>query len=225
MTTDKALFKKAVLEVLSQNYEQELANCQETAKCSKKHYVRISEIIGIPVSRLISKRRSIKKTLVALLIASALLLAGCTAYIYRNEIKGFIEEFYDTYVKVSYSGEQANNDSQIEEYYSLSYVPEGYKLVSESQTPLYVRYKWTTDTGKKLMFEQMLIDVSSHSLDSEKGSALIITHNQLNIYCRINNGSFHYFWNDGKYILNLYSSVELHQDELKKIIDSILLQP
>ena len=96
MTTDKALFKKAVLEVLSQNYEQELANCQETAKCSKKHYFRISEIIGIPVSRLISKRRSIKKTLVALLIASALLLAGCTAYIYRNEIKGFIEEFYDT---------------------------------------------------------------------------------------------------------------------------------
>lgn len=221
MTADKELFKKAIIEALSEKYDQTLAICQENARCSKQHYIRMSEITGIALSGLISKRKSIKKALVALLIAAALLLAGCTAYVYRNDIRGFAEKFFDTYIKVSYSDEQMENDNCIDEYYTLSYVPEGYQLVSEMKNDLRAKYIWETTTGKRLMFEQMLIDGTVIIFDSEEGETQIITCGDITIYCRNYNGQYHYTWNDGKYIMLLYINEQLTEDQLNSILDGL----
>ena len=167
MIAEKQLFKRAILEALSQKYEQELAECREDAKCSKEHYLRISEITGIPLARGMGKRRSLRRTFVAVLIAAALLLAGCTAYVYRNAIKDFFEEVYDTHIKVFYSGEQTDNELYIKEFYSLSYVPEGYQLVREVKNEVCVRYIWESQTANTLVFQQSLINESDFFLDSD----------------------------------------------------------
>lgn len=222
MIAEKQLFKSAILEALSQKYEQELAKCQENAKCSKEHYLRISKITGIPPARVMGKRRSIRKTFVAVLIAAALLLAGCTAYVYRNTIKEFFEEVYDTHIKVSYSGEQTDNESYIKEVYSLSYVPEGYQLVKEVKNEVCVRYIWESQTGNTLVFQQSLIKESDFFIDSDVENMLCIEYNGISVYLRSNNNVWLYLWNDGKYGMSIDSEQKLSEDELEKIIDGIV---
>ena len=223
MTAEKQLFKSAILEALSQKYEQELAECREDAKCSKEHYLRISKITGIPLARVMGKRRSIRRTFVAILIAAALLLAGCTAYVYRNEIKDFIEEFYDTYIKVSYSEAQIENESYIREVYSLSYVPEDYQLVSEVKNALYVKYMWKSKNGDTLVFEQSLIKESDFFLDSEVEGMQCIEYNGVFVYRRSNNNIWLYFWNDDKYGMSIDSDQKLSDEVLQEIIEGIVI--
>lgn len=223
MTAEKQLFKSAILEALSQKYEQELAECREDAKCSKEHYLRISEITGIPLARVMGKQRSLRRTFVAVLIAAALLLAGCTAYVYRNAIKDFFEEVYDTHIKLSYSGEQTDNELYIKEFYSLSYVPEGYQLVSELKNALYVKYMWKSQTGNTLVFEQSLIKESDFFLDSNAENMLCTEYNGISVYLRSSNNVWLYFWNDGKYAMSIDSEQKFSDDELEKIIDGIVI--
>lgn len=223
MTAEKQLFKNAILEALSQKYEQELAECREDAKCSKGHYLRVSEITGIPLARVMGKRRSLRRTFVAVLIAAALLLAGCTAYVYRNTIKEFFEEIYDTHIKVFYSGEQTDNELYIKEFYSLSYVPEGYQLVREVKNEVCVQYIWESQTGNTLVFEQKLIKESDYFIDSDVENMLCTEYNGISVYLRSNNNVWLYLWNDGKYAMSIDSEQKLSDDELKKIIDGIVI--
>lgn len=223
MTAEKQLFKNAILEALSQKYEQELAECREDAKCSKGHYLRVSEITGIPLARVMGKRRSLRRTFVAILIAAALLLAGCTAYVYRNAIKDFFEEVYDTHIKVFYSGERTDNELYIKDIYSLSCVPEGYQLVKEEKNPVCVRYIWESENGDTLIFEQKLIKESDLFIDSEVDNMLCVDYNGIFVYLRSNNDAWLYLWNDGKYGMYIYSEQKISDDELKKIIDGIVI--
>ena len=223
MTAEKQLFKSAILEALSQKYEQELAECREDAKCSKEHYLRISEITGLPLARVMGKRRSLRRTFVAVLIAAALLLAGCTAYVYRNAIKDFFEEVYDTHIKLSYSGEQTDNELYIKDIYSLSYVPEGYQLVREVKNEVCVRYIWESKSGDTLVFQQSLINESDFFLDSDAENMLCTEYNGISVYLRSSNNVWLYFWNDGKYGISIDSEQKLSDEVLEKIIDGIVI--
>ena len=223
MTAEKQLFKSAILEALSQKYEQELAECREDAKCSKEHYLRISEITGLPLARVMGKQRSLRRTFVAVLIAAALLLAGCTAYVYRNTIKEFFEEVYDTHIKLSYSGEQTDNELYIKEFYSLSYVPEGYQLVREVKNEVCVRYIWESKSGDTLVFQQSLINESDFFLDSDTEDMQCIEYNGVFVYLRSVDNLWIYLWNDGKYGMYIDSDQKLSDDELEKIIDGIVI--
>ena len=223
MTAEKQLFKSAILEALSQKYEQELAECREDAKCSKEHYLRISEITGIPLARVMGKRRSLRRTFVAVLIAAALLLAGCTAYVYRNTIKDFIEEFYDNYIKVSYTEEQPKNESCIKDTYSLSYVPEGYHLVREVKNEVCVQYAWESKNGDTLIFEQSLINESDFFLDSDAEDMQCIEYNGVFVYLRMFDDLWLYLWNDGIYGMSIASEQKLSDEVLEKIINGVVI--
>jgi hypothetical protein len=223
MIAEKQLFKRAILEALSQKYEQELAGCREDAKCSREHYLRVSEITGSPLVQVMGKRRSIRRTFVAILIAAALLLAGCTAYVYRNAIKDFFEEVYDTHIKVFYSGEQTDNELYIKEFYSLSYVPEGYQLVREVKNEVCVQYIWESQTGNTLVFEQKLIKESDYFIDSDIENMLCTEYNGISVYLRSNNNVWLYLWNDGKYAMSIDSEQKLSDEVLERIIDGILI--
>lgn len=223
MIAEKQLFKRAILEALSQKYEQELAGCQEDAKCSKEHYLRISKITGIHLARVMGKRRSIGRTFVAILIAAALLLAGCTAYVYRNEIKDFIEEFYDNYIKVSYSEGKINENFEITEFYSLSYVPAGYELISETHNTLYAGYWWKSSSGEVIIFEQIPNDKSKNTLDLENGYTKNINFGNINIYCRVEQNCCFYLWNNGKYLFSMTSSKDISEEELFRIFNGIVV--
>ena len=150
---ERELFKKALSEAMAQKYDEELSECEENAICSQKHYDKMQKIIGRNICR--SKKRLTKKSLIAIIVAAALLLTGCTAaYIYRDEIRDFVEEIYDEFIKLTYDDEEQNPVGGIKEQYELTYVPEGYEKTNEKITSLYIYYEYTNVNKNKLTFRQ-----------------------------------------------------------------------
>ena len=217
---DRELFKKALSEAMTQKYDEELAGCEENAICSQKHYDKMQKIIGRNICR--PKKRLTKKSLIAIIVAAALLLTGCTAaYIYRDEIRDFVEEIYEEFIKLTYDDEDKTSGTGIKQSYELRYVPEGYEKITEKITPLYVYYEYENEDGVKLTFTQSPIDGSNFYFDNEDGNTTIYEYNGYKIYCRVLNSTYHYTWNDGYYSLTIDSNTFLSENELNKIIDGI----
>lgn len=104
----RELFKKALSEAMAQKYDEELAGCQENSICSPRHYDKMQKIIGNDTYNL--KKKWSKKSLIAIIIAAALLLSGCAAaYIYRDEIRNFVEEVYEKFIKLTYDDGQQSS--------------------------------------------------------------------------------------------------------------------
>lgn len=222
MTTDnRELFKKALVEALYSKYENEIKESSgESAICSPAHYNKLRRL-GIKVKEQRVGRIS-KKSFVAILVAAALLLVGCTAYAYRDKIFDFIETVYEDYILVTYDSGKANDAEKIiEEPYILSYIPEGYELIKESQTPVRVYYKWQNNDNNRITFRQVTLDGTAFQLDVEQGYTEKLKCGNYIIYFRIIEESYHYIWNDGEYALTLTSYVELSDEEISKIIDGI----
>lgn len=218
--SNKSLFQQAIFDGISQKYDEELSTNEETTDCSQKHYLKMSRILNFRIVNESNKKFN-KRTLIAILIAAALLLTSCSVYIFREQIFDFIEEIYDKYIKVSYNEEQKDDGETIEEVYAANYVPEGYELKEEVSNPLMVYYMWENAASETIVFEQFNLSSSAFLLDGEQGSTMIFEHNQLKIYCRQIDNSYYYIWSDGYYAITVNSSVELDKNELIKMIDNI----
>lgn len=220
---DRELFKKALSEAMAQKYDEELAGCEENAICSQKHYDKMQKIIGRNICH--PKKRLTKKSLIAIIVAAALLLTGCTAaYIYRDEIRDFVEEIYEEFIKLTYDDEEQNPVGGIKEQYELTYVPEGYEKTNEKITPIFVHYEYENGDGEKITFSQNPLDGSNFYFDSEQGYTKVYEYGEYKIYCRILDSTYHYTWNNGIYSLTINSSVALTNDELNSIVDGIRTQ-
>ena len=150
---NRILLKQAILDGMSQKYEEEMALNEETADCSKQHYVKMRRILNLHGTNVINTKFN-KRALIAILIAAALLLAGCSVYVFREAIFDFIEEIYDDYIRVSYDEDREGNEEKIEHIYTVQYVPEGYELKKEIASPLKVYFLWENVAGEKITFKQ-----------------------------------------------------------------------
>ena len=212
----RELFGKALAEAFAEKFEEELAACEETAACSQEHYDKMQKIIG--KSAVSSKRRFSKRSLIAIIIAAALLLTGCAAYICRNEIRDFVEEVYEKFVRITYSPSDKQSTPKIDEIYELTYVPDGYELVETISVDVYTLYRFRNQDGETLIFEQDVLDNSKFGFDGEQGNTQLYEFGESEVYCRTLDTSSHYIWNDGKYALCLISSVSFDKTELEKIV-------
>lgn len=163
------------------------------------------------------------RRVVAVLIAAALLLlAGC-AVIYRDEIRGFITDVREFFVKVSFS--EGENDSQnIDEIYELTYIPEGYALGKENIYKTSVRYVFTNSDNNSIRFIQQPLDNASFSVDSEHSDTVLIEIEEYTIYSRKTGNMYYYLWNNGKYAFQMYSDEELSNNKLLSIIDGLKIK-
>ncbi len=213
--TNQELFKQALVEGVNRRLDREIDACDEEITYSRRHIKNMARIVN---GKQIKK--PLNRKMIAILVAAAiLLLAGC-AIIYRNEIREFITDIRERFVKVSFS-EGENESQNIEEIYELTYVPEGYVLTEESITRMGIQYKFTNEEGESIKFIQQPLDSSSFSVDIEHGDYEIINIGEYGIYYRQINTGYCYIWNDGKYAMQLYVSNELPEQTLTLIINGI----
>ena len=216
--TERELFGKALLEGITEKFREELEESKENKICSSEHYNKISNIIGHKIRKNNNFR---KRTLIAIIVAAVLLLSGCTIYIYRNEIRDFIVEIYESFIKVSYDEDGQSEGEYIKEYYALSYVPDGFELINEDKTPLMVLYEWENQSKNSLKFEQFLLDGSNFYLDNEEGYTSVIEYKEFTIYYHSTDTNYKFIWNDGYYIMVLSSSIPISEENLYQIIDGV----
>lgn len=218
--TNKEMFKQAVSEGLLLRIDQDTA-CGENIICSDGYYRKLSETFGFEVTRPNMKRKALRRTVVAILIAAAILLAGCVAVVYREQIGNFFVNTYDTYIKGYFVSNDEEKGDNIEEYYTLTYVPEGYEAFENNESSIWNQNKWKNAYGDIIVFEQDVLSTMQFTLDSESGSYSAVECEDIILYCQTIDKYNYYVWCDEKYSYLLKISVEIEKDELYLILDGI----
>jgi len=214
------LFRRAIVEALSQNNREELAECTDPVVCSKQHYRKMSAILGFRVRKPIVWTRT-RKMWVAAIIAAALLLTGCAVANYKA-IGEFLVNFYEDHIKMTDNSEEGLNHDGFE-MYELTYVPEGYDLVETVVGDTTYHYKWRNETGDKtLAFNQSERGSYIHTFDED--AELIEVGDSRVLVSSVRNG-YLYAWCVDQYAFTLRSNCALDIEELQKIIEGVSLVP
>ena len=215
------LLQKALWEASANVYERELAECEQDAKCSRRHYAKMRKIIGVAVLPATSRKMQIKRRIIAALIAAVLLLTGCTTYAYREEIRTIIETIFDNHVEVKYNDkEQSTSADTIDKYYILGYVPDGYELTKTYEQPSQTKYKWSNSDGEYIILEQCHVDSALFGMDNEAEDWKVVQIGNHKMQHSVSD-VYYYLWNDGVYAYRLTTSVLWEEQELLRIIDNL----
>lgn len=222
MTRDNSreLLKKAFIDAMCEKYEKELSVCSETADCSAAHKTRVQQIISGSTA-VVPRKRLSKKTIVALIIAAALLLAGCTVYAYRDTIGNFFFEIFGEYMVGQFDNGKDDNLDVIKDVYTVGYVPEGYTLQKETIRDSRVTYTWKNDSGDLISFEQKIYDKTKHYIDGETIQFSELLIEDYIVYFANVDSSYLLLWDNGKYIFTLRTTQRFTKEEFSKIIKNI----
>lgn len=215
------LFRRAIVEALSQNNREELAECTDPVIASKKHYRKMSAILGFGVRRPVVWTRT-RKMWVAAIIAAALLLTGCAVANYKA-IGKFIINIYEDIIKMPDLGREDQTLNSDFEIYELTYVPEGYQLVNKVTGDTVCHHEWRSASREEMLrLSQYTRGATVYSYD-EATELIDIGNNQISIRYEGNNVC--YVWSTQQYVFALYSSCTFDMEELQKIIEGVSLVP
>lgn len=215
--TDLELFKQAISEGLSRRIERELAMCEGEIICSDRHLQTMRRIIN--KEYIFSPYQDLGKTKVAAaLVAATLLLASCAAG-YKEEIRDFIKTVYEDHFSIGFPNNDDDHDT-IVTVYILTYVPEGYTLREKVLDEAYSYYFYENENGVMLTFIQMPLN-TSFGFGDDLGECEIIYVGEHQVFCRKNDLSTSYIWNDGKYAMMIESDFPIDGPELARIIDGV----
>lgn len=211
------LFKQALSEGLSNRIDQELEACTAKVSPSLKHRLAMRAILRGKAynTKPLSPRA---RKVIAILVAAALLLTSC-AVIYRDEIRGFIEEVSEHFTKLSHSDE-TNDGEMIEEIYEFTYLPEGYVLERTMSNPLLNKAIYCNSNGDRIIIEQSELSNSRFFVDNED-CVLILSVDTYDVYHVLSGDFYTYLWNDGKYAILISSDVALPNKELISIVKGV----
>lgn len=211
-----AYLKQALLEVQIQELEEILALYPDDIPVSRKHKRAMRRILR-------DRRRAARNRIIAIVVAAALtLLVGCSVYANRRRIADFIEELFDTHSKVL-TFDDSNGKEQIEEEYTLTFVPEGYVLESNTANPLFCIEYWVKDS-QKIIFEQQLLSTYNFYDTEHSEDYQLITMGTIEFYFRVSVGNYQYLWTDGNYFYILQFDENFSQEVVKQIIDGIKIK-
>ena len=216
--TNQELFKQALVEGVSRRIDREIAACDEEVVFSRRHIKNMERIVKGK-----TPKKPINKKMVAILVAAAvLLLAGC-AIIYRDQIRDFITNVKEFFVEIKFD-EGENESRTIDEIYELTYVPDGYELENQIIGRQLIQYVFVDSEGHKIKFIQQSLDASNFYVDVENSDNVITEIGNYSVYSRQTNGTYYYLWNDGKYALQVYATIELSDNELTSIINGLTIK-
>lgn len=208
-----AYLKQALLEVQIQELEEILALYPDDIPVSRKHKRAMRRILR-------DRRRAARNRIIAIVVAAALtLLVGCSVYANRRRIADFIEELFDDHSKVL-TFDDSNAKKEIEEVYTLTFVPDGYVLESNTANPLFCIENWVKDS-EKIIFEQQLLS-TRYFYDTERSEDYqLITIDTIEFYFRESVGTFQYLWTDGNYLYSIQFTEDFSEEIIMHIIDGI----
>lgn len=223
---DKVLFKKALMEAVSNKFENELGQCYEDASFSKRHEKAMRRILstsGKPSFGNIKKAQSKKRLIAALVAALILLIGGLTVYAKRDAVIRFVEQIFEKFSRVSYQEEQDDETAipdTIEKEFIPAYIPEGFELQEYDSSLNSVQIKWQSSNGQFIWFEQSIIG-EVYDYDNDHSSFEKRTAGDYNIYVVHYESIIIYLWSDGKYSYSINCSPELPFETISQMILSV----
>lgn len=210
------LFREA-LDAADAELEAELtAKAAEVIVTREQHEKGVARIMAAFERHRAMKLR--RRILISILAAVLVLLTSCTIYVNREKIAAFVEEFYNTYVDVSYGEIDDNAPTEMQTVYQPAYIPEGYELVETQSSFARICTQWVRQDGEIIIFTQALVSGNLLSLDNERVEPTTLTVNDRVVYYAEYNSTTAYMWNDGDYSYKLTVTEDLPFEEIEKLI-------
>ena len=219
--TKLELFQEALNEAWDNKIRREVESCTEEIITSERHKAAMQAILNGTYEK--PKVWKLTKTRVAAILVAALLLLASCAVVYRNEIRDFVEEIYEDFIKVTYSNDDTEGKT-IEDVYELTYVPDGYHLDSSMISHSVAKHIFVNPNGDKISFDQSVLDGANFYINGENGYSLIVDTNEYDVYHRNVNNTHYYLWNDGYYSFKISSGIMLSNEEILLIIDGLKIK-
>ncbi len=212
--SDRELFGMLCDQVLEKHFQEQAPFEVMDCRCRRSHFKKLSKIMGCSVNGHVLFS---KKLLIAILAAAIVFLAGCTVFIYRDQIKGLITEFFEEYVLVT--TEAAYKKPKIEETYYLGYIPEGFEKAEEKHLSYKVYYKYANSDGDSIIFFQL--SDSETRINTEDSNTKDFQIDDRSIFIQYNQDTVVYMWNENGYFMNLCTNDKLSEENIQSIIKNI----
>ncbi len=217
--TDVKPFADALCEALSEKYSEELSACGCDASCTPGHYKKMSAILGIRVGK---TARSVKKTVWALILAAALLLASCAAYVYRREIGGFFEKVYEDFIIIESNGRHTDGSARTGEWsVNVGYVPSGYRFAGQDSRETSISQNYVDVSGRKLNISVYSSGGTSLFLNLSDEPASVVTVGNTDVYCHSSSIMYSYAWRTEGMAVILRTPYKLTPDELECMVAGV----
>ena len=116
----------------------------------------------------------------------------------------------------------SNSPSEIEKFFTLEYIPQGYTLDSSFQNPTISEQTWK-NSKSKIVFSQYLLSNKS-TLDIENSNYKTFYTTDFKVVCIEKNGLKIFYWNTSEYTFDLVVSNEIPTEECINMINSLTIQ-
>ena len=210
------LFSEALIEAFERKYREALEHAADAPFSERTAFA-----VDHRLARYHRYRRR-KMSLIAAIIAAAMLLCGCAAYVYREQIADFLLEHTNFHINVSHSVGSADIPDPAP-CYGLSYVPEGYELVKMKLRYADASCEWQNTEKKKILFSQHTMN-SKSAVDNERIEKHTIEAGDKTILCfDIEQKLYCYMWTDGCFSFTLRTDERFSDEEIVRMVNSMTI--
>lgn len=215
---DKALLYRALYESLEERFDKTVRESNMDASYPRSFRIKMSWLLGVDIEK---PTRSIKALKAAVIIAAvcAVLLTGCAIVKFFGP---FVETLWEDGFWVVHEDDD-QGDKDIEDLYTLAYLPEGYTYLREYDNVNMYVHIWANSSGDLIKFIQSTT-LSDFYTDAESGYSFLMSYNNIDIYCKSGDYDYSYKWQTDKYGFEIVSEEELSQNEIKQMFDGIKLK-
>lgn len=159
----------------------------------------------------LSTRRTVKKSLLAaiitiLVIFTTLMSVSAT----RKPIIEFVKRIFPQFNEITLSENSVPPVETIQTEYTLTNLPEGYKISNYQKSTTSVFIIWENESGEEITFAQMIMD-SNFSIDNEH-TYRELEINGLNAYLSEDEYGCALRWSDGYYCFTITVPTSIKSD-------------
>jgi len=185
---------------------------------SEKYNKRIEKIFAKNDPRIIWMPRKVATVLIA---ASLIFALSVTAFAFRENIKDFFIDIYDTFVKITAKeNDEEPLPDKIEKVYTIYGIPDGFEKIDDSADEVVAQQCWISDTGM-IVLQQILAKDTEISSSNENSQ---LEETQLagkTIFMIQENGSYTLYWSEAGYIFTLIVSDTISFESVKDMVKNI----
>lgn len=228
--TNEEMIKTALFEVYSKQSEEILSSrAPEWNYTAKYHFTKKLE-------KLINRQKHSywkfinttgKRVAIIFLALIISFSSAMTVPAFREPVIEFVVKTYEKFTAYFASNESLNTvnvPQMITEYYTPTYVPEGFVESELTFNDVYCFGLWeNSDANQEILFTQNLTALQSN-LNTEDTTISKFIFGDKEIFTYTKNNVTSYLWTDGIYSFNLDVPSDLPQNEILKIINGIKRQ-
>lgn len=137
----------------------------------------------------------------------------------RTPVVNFFVNVYESLSDLFFKAEEPIA-ANIEDFYSPSYLPDGYSEFANTQSKIRIVTVWKSETGR-IILTQDVLNENHKFIDTEDSNYSELQIDEKTVYYILKNGQYSLVWIDNNYLFEIDCPEEIGLNEIEKIIRSM----